>query len=71
MEPIKLNDKDVYIKLIDWFGDVLLVACRKDGQCILFGDIIYIKGNSGSFYRFVGLNKYIGIPLDEKRRIKV
>ena len=66
----KIEPKDqIYFKLHEDKGSIILTAVNKNGSEIVDGHILRI--NSKGLYLFSGINKHLGLFLDKNERVKI
>lgn len=60
-------EKEVFLRLVEKYGRVSLLAVDENGERVLGGDLLTIS--EGGFSRTCSVSKEIGLPLDEDGQV--
>lgn len=67
-ENKKEDVREVYFRIINYCGEVMLIACDSDGKNFYAGNILLIS-DDGTIVRSQGVNPAIGLKTDDKGRV--
>jgi hypothetical protein len=68
-EKPKNEEKEIYLRLIECAGEIVLCACDSQGIILKDGDLIHFMDNE--FYLKKGIDDSLGFKLDKDKRLVV